>query len=120
MTLNRHIGQLLSRIPRKRSVSRRDLDVCGCVALRCVILQAIANLKGVDENGIVIEMIKYATSSFKQLLKSLLNQILVDVSFEDSWYVKILQMMPNDGDLNEFVIRRPIAILLIFYNIYYK
>ena len=80
----------------------------------------MANLKGVDENGIVIEMIKYATRTFKETLISLVNQFLLDASFEDSWYITILQMLSKDGDLNELTNWRPIAILLIFYKIYAK
>ena len=83
-------------------------------------LHSMTNLKDADENGIVIEMIKHATSTFKESLISLFNQTLMDASFEDSWYVTILQMLPKDGDLNELTNWRPIAILQIFYKIYSK
>ena len=35
---------------------------------REIALQSIVNLKGANENGIVIEMIKHVTSAFKERL----------------------------------------------------
>ena len=83
-------------------------------------MQGIVNLKGADEHGIVIEMVKHATRTFKESLVSLFNKTLLDASFEDSWYTTILQMLSKDGDLNELTNWRPIAILPIFYKIYAK
>ena len=85
-----------------------------------IALQSMANLKSADASGIVIEMVKHATNTFKDNLVSLFNQNLMDASFEDSWYVTILQMLPKDGDLNKLTNWRPIAILPIFYKIYSK
>ena len=85
-----------------------------------IALQSMVNLKSADESGIVIEMVKHATNTFKENLVSLFNQTLMDASFEDSWYVTILQMLSKDGDLNELNNWRPIAILQIFYKIYSK
>ena len=62
----------------------------------------MVNLRSADESGIVIEIFKHATNTFKENLVSLFNQTLMDASFDDSWYVTILQMLPKDRDLNEF------------------
>ena len=35
-----------------------------------IVLQSMANLKSVDESGIVIEMVKHATNTFKETLIS--------------------------------------------------
>ena len=83
-----------------------------------IALQGMANLKDANEHGIIIEMVKHVTRTFKETLISLFNQTLLGASFEDSWYITILQMPPKDGDLNELTNWRPIAIHLIFYNIY--
>ena len=81
-----------------------------------IALQGMANLKGADEHGIDIEMLKHATRTFKEHLISLFNQTLLDASFEESLYITILQMLPKDGDLNKLTNWRPIAILSIFYK----
>ena len=38
-----------------------------------IVLQSMANLKDIDENGIVIEVIKHVTSTFKERVISLFN-----------------------------------------------
>ena len=80
----------------------------------------MTNLRGADEDGVVVEMIKYASKSFKITLLSFYNQRLLDDCFDESWHTTILQMLPKDGDLNELSNWRPIAILSIFYKIFYK
>ena len=42
------------------------------------------NLKGADEDDIVIERVKHATRTFKNKLISLFNQIVLDASVADS------------------------------------
>ena len=80
----------------------------------------MSNLRGADEDGVVVEMIKYDSKSFKITLLSFYNQRLLDGYFDESWHPLILQMLSKDGDLNEFSNWRPIAILLIFYKIFSK
>ena len=83
-------------------------------------LKGIANLRSADEDGIVVEMIKYANESFKEALLGFLNQILIDGRFDESWHTTILQMLPKDGDLGELSNWRPIALLPIFYKVFSK
>ena len=64
-------------------------------------LKGMTNLRSADEDGIVVEMIKYANESFKEALLGFLNQILIDGRFDESWHTTILQMLPKDGDLDE-------------------
>ena len=59
------------------------------------------HLKSADDEGIVIEMIKYAYESFKTTLTLLFNQSLKDGLFDESLYLSILQILPKDCDLNE-------------------
>ena len=61
----------------------------------------MANLRSVDEEGIVVEMINHANIPFKEDLLKFLNQGLQDGSFDESWYIAILQMISKDGDLRE-------------------
>ena len=84
------------------------------------VLKGMKNLKSADDEGIVIEMIKYANETFKIALITLFNQSLEDGLFDESWYTSILQMLPKDGDLNELKNWRPIALLPIFYKIFSK
>ena len=69
-----------------------------------IALQGMTNLKGADEYDIVIEIVKHATRTFKENLISWFNQTLLDASFEESLYITILHMPPEDGDLNEFTL----------------
>ena len=64
-------------------------------------LQCIINFKDVDENRIVIEIIKHITTSLKAYLISVSNQTLVEVPFENSLYITILQTLSKYGDLIE-------------------
>ena len=80
----------------------------------------MANLRGADEDGVVVEMIKYTSNSFKDILWSFYNQRLLDCDFDESWHTTILQMLPKDWDLNELANWQPIAILPIFYKIFAK
>ena len=80
----------------------------------------MANLKGADESVIVIEMVKHVTWTFNEHLVSLFNQILLDASFADSRYMRILEMLPKDGDLSKLTNWRSIVFLQIFYKIYAK
>ena len=50
----------------------------------------MANLRGADEDGIMVEMIKYASISFKENILRLFNQALSEGSFDDSWHIVIL------------------------------
>ena len=84
------------------------------------VLKGMKNLKSADDEGIVIEMIKYANETFKIALITLFSQSLEDGLFDESWYTSILQMLPKDGDLNELKNWRPIALLPIFYKIFSK
>ena len=74
------------------------------------------NLKNADESGIVTEMIKYTNEAFKSALVTCFNQILLPGSFDECWFTFILQMLPNDGDLNEFKNLSLIASLQICYK----
>ena len=47
-------------------------------------LEEMKNLKSADVGDIVIEMIKYTNESFKIALVTLFNQILIDISFDES------------------------------------
>ena len=85
-----------------------------------IAVKGMKNLKSVDDQGIVIEMIKYTNESFKAALITLFNQSLANGLFNESWYTSILQMLPKDHDLNELNNWRPIALLPIFYNIVSK
>ena len=62
------------------------------------------NLRSADESGLVIEMVKYANEHFKSTLVTFFNQIILNGSFDESWFTSILQMLPKDGDLNELLI----------------
>ena len=58
-------------------------------------LKGIANLRGADEDGIVVEMIKHSSISFKDSLLYSFNQVLSEGSFDESWHAIILQMLPK-------------------------
>ena len=47
-------------------------------------LKAMSNLRSADEDGIVVEMIKYANLKFKEALIIFFNQILMDGTFDES------------------------------------
>ena len=79
-------------------------------------MKRLKKLKNVDDEGIMIEMIKYANESFKAALITLFNQSLVGGLFDESWYTSILQMLPKDCDLSELNNLRLIALLPIFYK----
>ena len=81
-------------------------------------LKSMKNHRSADESGLVVEMIKYANESFKLALVTFFNQIILNGSFDESWFKSILQLLPKDGDLNELSNWRPIALLQIFYKIY--
>ena len=68
--------------------------------------QEIANLKDADEDDI------------KDTMILVFNQTFLDASFEDSWHIAILQILPKDGGLNELNNWRSITILPIFLKIY--
>ena len=48
------------------------------------VLKGMTNLRGADEDGVVVEMIKYASKSFKDTLLSFYIQRLLDVFFDES------------------------------------
>ena len=77
-------------------------------------LKGMANLRGADEDGIDVEMIKYVSKSFKDTLSSFYNRKLLDGYFGESWHITFLQMLPNNEDHNELPNWRPVAILPIF------
>ena len=81
-------------------------------------LKSMKNLRSADESGLVVEMIKYANESFKSALVTFFNQIILNGSFDESWFKSILQMLPKDGDLNELSNWRIIALLPIFYKVF--
>ena len=83
-------------------------------------LKTMSNLRSTDEDGMVVEMIKYANIEFKESLIIFFNKILIDGTFDESWHNTILQMLPKDGDLKELFNWRPIALLQIFYKIFSK
>ena len=58
-------------------------------------LQGMANLHGADEDGVVVEIIKYASKPSKDTLLSFYNQRKFDGYFDDSWHTMILQMLPK-------------------------
>ena len=62
-------------------------------------LKAMSNLRSTDEDGLVVEIIKYANSAFKEALIIFFNEVLIDGIFDESWHNTILQMLPKDGDL---------------------
>ena len=47
-------------------------------------LKSMKNLRGADESGIVVEMIKHSSISFKENLLRLFNQTLSKGSFDDT------------------------------------
>ena len=47
-------------------------------------LKAMSNLRSADEDGIVVEMIKYANIQFKEALIIFFNQILMEGIFDES------------------------------------
>ena len=61
-----------------------------------IALKGMANLRGTDEDGIVAEMIKYSSISFKENLLRLFNQALSEGSFDDSWHIAILQILSKE------------------------
>ena len=77
-------------------------------------LKAMSNLRSADEDGIVVEMIKYANIQFEEASVIFFNQICMDWTCDESWHNTILQMLPKDGDLKELSNWRPIALLPIF------
>ena len=59
-------------------------------------LKTMSNLRSTDEDGMVVEMIKYANIEFKEVLIIFFNKILIDGTFDESWHNTILQMLPKD------------------------
>ena len=53
-------------------------------------LKGMANLRSVDEDGIVREMIKYDNESFKEAVLGFFNQILIDGRFDEIVHIPIL------------------------------
>ena len=49
-----------------------------------IVLKGILNLRGTDENNIMVEMIKHSSISFKERLLHLLNQTLSKGSSDES------------------------------------
>ena len=74
------------------------------------------NLMGADDQGIVTDMIKHANESFKSALVTFFNQIIFNGSFDESWFKSILQMLPEDRELNELTNLHLIVLLPIFYK----
>ena len=68
-----------------------------------IVLKTMKQMKSADDEDIAIEMIKYANESFKVALITLFNQSLKNELFSELWYTSILQMLPNDDDLNELL-----------------
>ena len=83
-------------------------------------MKAMSNLRSADEDGIVVEIIKYANIQFEEASVICFNQICMDWTFDESWHNTIFQMLPKDGDVKEFSNWRRTALLLIFYNIFAK
>ena len=47
-------------------------------------LKTMSNLRSTDEDGMVVEMIKYANIEFKEALIIFFNKILIDGTFDES------------------------------------
>ena len=77
-------------------------------------MKGIQNLRDADKDDDVIEMIEYASKSFKDTLLSFYDPILLDDYVVESWHTTSLQMLSKDGDLNELKNLRPIVLLSIF------
>ena len=67
-------------------------------------LKGIAILRGADEDGVVVEMIKYSSISFKESLLYVFNRALSDGSCDESWHTVILQMLSKKTNLKNYQI----------------
>ena len=77
-------------------------------------LRRMSNGRGMDSNGIVVEMVKDASDKFKQALLNVFNHILSTGSIEVDWHTILFSMLPKSGNLDDPTNWRPIAILPIF------
>ena len=68
----------------------------------------------------MVEMIKHANIVFKEDLLKKMNQGFQKLSFDESWHIAILQMIPKDGDSKELPNLHSIALLLLLYKIFSK
>ena len=81
-------------------------------------LRYMANGRGMDSNGIVVEMVKDASDRFKRKLLDVFNHMLSTDIIQDDWHTTLFSMLPRSGNLNDPANWRPIAILPIFYKIF--
>ncbi len=81
-------------------------------------LRELSKLRCADMDGLVVEMVKFASALLKEKLLHCFNHTLRSGKFEDSWSHTIFQMLPKTGDLSDIANWRPIAILPILYKIF--
>ena len=81
-------------------------------------LRHMANGRGMDSNGIVVEMVKDASDRFKLKLLDVFNHILSNGIIQADWHTTLFSMLPKSGNLDDPANWRPIAILPIFYKIF--
>ena len=78
----------------------------------------MANGRGMDSNGIVVEMVKDASDRFKHKLLDVFNHILSNGTIQADWHTTLFSMLPKSGNLDDPANWRPIAILPIFYKLF--
>ena len=76
----------------------------------------MANGRGMDSNGIVVEMVKDTSDRFKRKLLDVFNYILSIGVTRVGWHTALFSMLPKSGNLDEPKNGRPIAILPIFHK----
>ena len=80
----------------------------------------MANSRGMDSNGIVVEMVQDTSDKFKRKLFDVyvFHYILSTGVVQVDWHTTLFSMLPNNGNLDDPANWRPIAILPIFYKIF--
>ena len=81
-------------------------------------LQRMKNRKCADKDGILAEMLKYASPDLQQALLDIYNGMLSTGCLEPTWQNTLFSMLPKSGDLSAPGNWRPIAILKITYKIF--
>ena len=112
--------------------SERDVRVIGASEAACCpispfsieelrrCLSEMKTNKGGDNDGLVLEMFKCASSDLHMVLLNVYNDMIATRQFEPKWQHTIFKMLPKGGNSSDVNNWRPIAALQITYKIFSK
>ena len=62
-------------------------------------LKKMKNNRGADKSNIVVELIKFASTPFQNVLLRFYNDIISLGKVPENWHVTIFSMLPKSGNL---------------------